>query len=126
MKSTILVIDDDEPMLWLIKQILKDFEVICKTDGLEAMNWLSKGNFPDMIILDREMPNLGGKKFLRGLRGSGLYKDIPVLFISGWIDRQLENDLGNLNVKEFIAKPFDPVYLLDRVEHHLYNQSVIQ
>ena len=126
MKSTILVIDDDEPMLWLIKQILKDFEVICKTDGFEAMLWLSKGNFPDMIILDREMPNLGGKKFLRGLRGSGIYKDIPVLFISGWIDRKLEEDLGNLNVKEFIAKPFDPVYLLETVEHHLYNQTVIQ
>ena len=126
MKSTILVIDDDEPMLWLIKQILKDFEVVCKTDGLEAMVWLSKGNFPDLIILDREMPNLGGKKFLRGLRGSGMYKDIPVLIISGWIDRQLEQDLGNLNVREFIAKPFDPVYLLETVEHQLSNQTIIQ
>ena len=126
MNSTILVIDDDEPMLWLIKQILKDFEVVCKTDGLEAMVWLSKGNFPDLIILDREMPNLGGKKFLRGLRGSGMYKDIPVLIISGWIDRQLEQDLGNLNVREFIAKPFDPVYLLESVEHHINNQTIIQ
>ena len=126
MKSTILVIDDDEPMLWLIKQILKDFEVVCKTDGIEAMVWLSKGNFPDLIILDREMPNLGGKKFLRGLRGSGMYKDIPVLIISGWIDRQLEQDLGNLNVREFIAKPFDPVYLLETVEHQLSNQTIIQ
>jgi CheY-like chemotaxis protein len=126
MKSTILVIDDDEPMLWLIKKVLKDYEVVCKTDGLAAMLWLARDNFPDLIILDREMPNLGGKKFLRGLRGSGMYRDIPVLFISGWIDRQLENDLGNLNVKEFIAKPFDPVYLHERVEHHLYNQTIIQ
>ena len=126
MKPTILAIDDDEPILWLISKILKDFEVVCKTDGLEAMLWLSKGNFPDLIILDREMPNLGGKKFLRGLRGSGMYKDIPVLFLSSWIDNEFEDDLGNLNVKEFIAKPFNPAYLIEQVEHHLNNQAIIQ
>ena len=125
MKPTILVIDDDQPMLWLITKILKDFEVVCKSDGLEAMIWLSRGNFPDLIILDREMPNLGGKKFLRGLRGSGMYKDIPVLFVSCWINNESDVDLGKLNVKEFIAKPFDPAYLLEKVEHHLYEQTLI-
>jgi two-component system chemotaxis response regulator CheY len=124
MNPTILVIDDDQPMLWLVTQILKDFEVVCKSDGLEAMLWLSKGNFPDLIILDREMPNLGGKKFLRGLRGSGMYKDIPVLFLSSWIDREFEEDLDNLNVREFIAKPFDPVQLLSKVEQQLYSPSL--
>lgn len=125
MKSTILVIDDDEPMLWLMAQILKEFDVVTKTDGLEAMLWLSQGNFPDLIILDREMPNLGGKKFLRGLRGSGIYKDIPVLFISAWIDRALEEEMANLNVKEFIIKPFDPTYLLEKVEYNLYDQKLV-
>ena len=126
MKSTILVIDDDQPMLWLIKQILKDHEVICKTDGLAAMLWLSKGNFPDLIILDKEMPNLGGKKFLRGLRGSGMYKDIPVLIISGWSDRELENDLASLTVKEYIEKPFDPTYLSEKVDHYLHQHTLIK
>ncbi len=55
------------------------------------MLWLSKGN-PDLIILDREMPNLGGIKFLRALRGSGMYKDIPVIGPDGPIDNELRFD----------------------------------
>ena len=125
MKPTILVIDDDQPMLWLVSQILKDYKVVTKSDGLEAMLWLSQGNFPDLIILDREMPNLGGKKFLKGLRGSGMFKDIPVLFLSSWIDRNFEDDLAQLNVKDFIAKPFDPQQLLGKVDQHLHSLSVI-
>ena len=124
MRPTILVIDDDQPMLWLVAQILRDFDVIVKSDGLEAMLWLSRGNYPDLIILDREMPNLGGKHFLRGLRGSGIFKNTPVLFLSNWIDRDLELDLDELNVKEFIAKPFDPVLLLEKVNNHL-SQTIL-
>jgi CheY-like chemotaxis protein len=125
MKPTILAIDDDQPILWLIAQILKDFEVVCKSDGLEAMLWLSKGNHPDLIILDREMPNLGGVKFLRALRGSGIYKDIPVMFLSSAIDNKFQKDLNSLNVKMFLEKPFDPTYLVDLVKSQLYAKEVI-
>lgn len=123
MKSTILAVDDDQPMLWLIAKILKEFDVICMPDGFEAMMWMSKGNCPDLIILDREMPNLGGDKFLRALRGSGLYKDIPVMVLSSWVDHKFEKDLEHLNVSKFIEKPFDPMYLLEQVEHQLYSDS---
>lgn len=125
MRPIILAIDDDQPMLWLITKILKDYEVVCKSDGFEAMLWLSKGNHPDLILLDREMPNLGGIKFLRGLRGSGLHKDIPVMFLSSWIDHSFEKDLNELNVKKFIEKPFDPVFLVEQVDQHLTSESLI-
>ncbi len=124
-KQTILAIDDDQPMLWLIQKILIDFEVVCKTDGFEATLWLNKGNMPDLIILDREMPNLGGIKFLRALRGSGIYRDIPVMFLSSWIDNKFEKELNNLNVKCFIEKPFDPVRLVDSVNNQLYPKILI-
>ena len=93
-------------------------------DGLEAMLWLFKGNKPDLIILDREMPNLGGDKFLRALRGSGLYKDIPVMVLSSWLDHRYEKDQEHLNVMKFIEKPFDPIYLLKEVEEHIYRKSL--
>ncbi len=125
MKPIILAIDDDQPMLWLIAKVLEKFEVVCKTDGLEAMLWLSKGNCPDLIILDREMPNLGGIKFLRALRGSGLYKDMPVMFLSSWIDHKFEMDLSNLNVTQFIEKPFDPMYLVEQVANQINTRTLV-
>ncbi len=125
MKPTILAIDDDQPMLWLIAKVLEDFNVVCKPDGLDAMMWLSKGNQPDLIILDREMPDLGGIKFLRALRGSGLYKNIPVMFLSSWIDQKFETDLSELNVKKFIEKPFDPMYLVEQVSNQINTKTLV-
>lgn len=124
MKPTILTIDDDQPMLWLIAKILEDFNVVCKTDGLDAMMWLSQGNNPDLIILDREMPNLGGIKFLRALRGSGLHKNIPVIFLSSWIDQKFEKDLLSLDVKKFIEKPFNPVYFVNEVTNQIHSKAL--
>jgi CheY-like chemotaxis protein len=124
MKPTILAIDDDQPMLWLIRKVLKDYNVVTKTDGLEAMMWLTRGNHPDLIILDKEMPNLDGHKFLRGLRGSGMYKNIPVLFVSSWIDASFEQEIKALNVKEFVRKPFDPEILQEVVSRNISKQPI--
>jgi len=99
MKPTILAIDDDQPMLWLIAKVLEDFNVVCKSDGLDAMLWLSKGNHPDLIILDR--------------------------FLSSWIDQQLEADLLELNVKKFIEKPFDPMYLVEQVTNQINTRTLV-
>lgn len=125
MKPTILAIDDDLPMLWLIRKVLQDYNVVTKTDGLEAMIWLSRNNHADMIILDKEMPNLDGVKFLRGLRGSGRFRNIPVMLISSYIDTALLLEIKDLQVKEFINKPFDPTILREQVDHHLLNKGVI-
>jgi len=122
MKPTILAIDDDLPMLWLIRKVLKDYNVVTKTDGLEAMMWLTRGNHPDLIILDQEMPNLDGKKFLRGIRGSGIYRRIPVLFVSSWIDASFIQEIESLEVRELIHKPFDPVILRECVDRNLHSQ----
>jgi len=89
------------------------------------MLWLSKDNHPDLIILDREMPNLGGIKFLRALRGSGLHKEIPVMFLSSWIDREFETDLQELNVQKFIEKPFDPTYLVEQVANQINARTLV-
>lgn len=123
MKPTILAIDDDLPMLWLIRKVLKDYNVEIKTDGLEAMMWLTRDNRPDLIILDKEMPNLDGMKFLKGLRGSGIYRSIPVLFVSSWIDANFELELRDLQVKDFVQKPFNPETLLEKVQNCL-NKNV--
>ena len=125
MKPTILAIDDDLPMLWLIRKVLQDYNVVTKTDGLEAMIWLSRGNRADMIILDKEMPNLDGVKFLRGLRGSGRFRSIPVLLMSSYIDTSLLIEIKDLQVKEFINKPFDPTVLREQVDLHLETKGVV-
>ena len=69
MKKRILVVDDHESIRMLMSNFLKkDYQVITQQDGLEALAWLSKGNIPQLIILDMSLPNISGFEFLTNIR----------------------------------------------------------
>ena len=83
----VLVIEDDEPLCWLLEKILRGkYEVIVMNDGMEAWSWLSEGNNCDLIISDIKMPSLDGIELLDNLSNSGLLKNIPVIILSGYDD----------------------------------------
>ena len=83
----VLVIEDDEPLCWLLEKILRGkYEVFVMNDGMEAWSWLTDGNSCDLIISDIKMPSLDGMELLENLSNSGLFKNIPVIILSGYDD----------------------------------------
>ena len=65
MKPTLLIVDDEYPIRKLLDFFLsKNYTVVVLENAYEAMNWLLKGNIPDALILDIEMPKLNGKSLL--------------------------------------------------------------
>lgn len=112
----ILVIEDDSPLCWLLEKILKhDYEVIIMNNGLEAWCWLSEGNYPDLIISDIKMPSLDGVELLENLSNSGLFKDIPVIILSGYEDAAKRKQCLDLGAFMYLVKPFEPRLLLEIV-----------
>ncbi len=105
----ILVVDDSHMILKLLNIILSpDYEVVLKSNGIEALNWLEDGHFPDLIISDLMMPYFDGTSFVRNLKISGFYKDTPVIVLSGAEDAEdLVNNMA-LKVEAFVKKPFNP------------------
>lgn len=115
-KKNILVIDDHESIRFLLGTMLgKQYGVTTKRDGLEGMAWMSRGNIPDLIILDMQMPRLGGSEFLRSLKMSGFFKDIPVIVVSGNESDEEINSCINMGAEEYLKKPFNPVQLKDKI-----------
>ncbi len=114
----VLVIEDDEPLCWLLEKILRGkYEVIVMNDGMEAWSWLSDGNNCDLIISDIKMPSLDGLELLENLSNSGLFKNIPVIILSGYDDMRKQClDLGAFT---YLVKPFEPRQLLDEVDRAL-------
>lgn len=125
----ILVIEDQECLRLLLGTWLKkrQFEVTTKKDGLEGMLWLGEGNIPDLILLDVNMPRLAGNEFLRNIRNSGFYRNIPVIVVSGTEEKQEIEECLDLGVRGFLKKPFDPVSLNDKIGSVLspLNSSVV-
>ena len=123
MKKTILVIDDDYFVRTLLNFLLQDFyEVVTIENGFKAMMWLDKGNIPDLILTDMDMPQINGFNLLKHLQKSGYYRDIPVLVLSGHNSPELEEQCRLSGAAGFISKPFNPPDLLIRLNYLLENK----
>lgn len=116
--NKILVIEDDAPLCWLLEKILRGrYEVIVMNNGLEAWSWLSDGNNCDLIISDVKMPSLNGIELLENLSNSGLFKNIPVIMLSGLEDSQ--EQCLELGAFAYLVKPFEPQKFLGEVNRAL-------
>lgn len=121
----VLVIEDDEPLCWLLEKILgKKYEVFIMNDGMEALSWLSSGNTADLIISDIRMPSLDGVQLLENLKQSGLYRDIPVIILSSFEDPRKRKECLDLGAVDYFIKPFEPQHLVSRVKE-IFVQSLI-
>ena len=123
-RKRILIIEDHESIRLLLGTMLsKSYEVVTTKDGLEGMAYLVKGNLPDLILLDMSMPRLSGNEFLRNIRQSGFFRDIPVIVVSG---NDGEEDVKNClrwGVDDYLTKPFNPISLKKRIETVLYEPA---
>jgi two-component system, chemotaxis family, chemotaxis protein CheY len=116
MKSSILVIDDDATIRFLLKSILKEYEVITMEDGFEALDWLNSGNVPDLILLDLEMPNINGRVLIRRLKSSYKHRNVPIVIMSGTDSKLIKNSFLKLGASDFIIKPFTDSDFQERIK----------
>ncbi len=120
MKKTLLVVDD-EPSLGLILEhyFSREFNVIIKLNGLEALNWLQEGNHTDCIIADLEMPFMNGFEFIQHLQASILFKDIPLVMLSGKDETSHKIMCLKNGADDYMIKPFNPEELEIRIKNML-------
>jgi len=116
MKNSVLVIDDDSTIRFLLKSILKEYEVIAMEDGYEALTWLNSGNVPDLILLDIEMPNINGRVLIRRLKSSYKHRNVPIIIMSGTDSKLIKTSFIKLGASDFIIKPFTDIDFLERIK----------
>lgn len=120
MTKKVLIVDDERDITETIKFVLEaaGYECLCAYDGEEGLNAAKELN-PDLIILDVMMPKINGFKISRLLKFDTRYKDIPILMLTARSqekDRELGEETG---ADEYITKPFDIDFVLERVKAHL-------
>jgi len=116
MKKTLLVVDD-EPSIRLILEhyFTSDFNVILKSNGLEAIQWLEEGNKTDAIIADYAMPVMDGLDFIKRVRANTLYDSVPLLMLSGKDESSSKIKCLKQGADDYVVKPFNPEELDIRV-----------
>lgn len=112
----ILIVDDSVTTRELLKNILNHwgygYEMV--KNPKEAFEILYKENF-DLILTDMEMPEMDGGMFVKELKNTPKFKNIPVIIISSYDTEQMARDMPD--VDSFIKKSnFNQDYLLDVIE----------
>ena len=120
MRHTIQVIDDELSIRLLLEHFLaKEYDIVSKNDGVQALEWL-EGNLPDLIICDVQMPNLDGYQFLEKVRQRGFTKHTPVIMLSGVEASKERVKCYKLGAQDFLAKPFNPEELAELIKKNLF------
>lgn len=118
MKKTVLVIDDEMSIRMLLENFLsKTYKVVTRNDGQEGLKYLEQGDMPDLIVADIQMPNLDGYEFIKNVRASGFFKNIPVIMLSGIESSNERVKCLKLGADDYLVKPFNPEELAIRIEN---------
>ncbi|MBL7137178.1 MAG: response regulator transcription factor [Bacteroidales bacterium] len=125
MKKKILAIDDEKSIRFIIENTFnKDFDVVTMTNGMDALFYLQSGNMPDVIICDLEMPVLNGIEFVRRLRESGFFEEIPLIMLSGKEESAEKIKCFEMGADDYVLKPFNPRELLARIQRRLESKEL--
>lgn len=113
---TILVVDDELPILELIRYNLQKegFTVLTAEKGVQALE-IARAAEPDLILLDLMLPDMGGFDICRILRNDETTVHIPIIMITA---KSADTDIVSgleLGADDYITKPFSPKVLVARV-----------
>jgi PAS domain S-box-containing protein len=117
--ETILLVEDQDPVRQAVVRALKRFgyTVVETSSGEEAIEMMSKGLRPDLLLTDVMLPGRSGPDVVKRL--SEQQPDLKVLFISGHADEDVFEEAGGGRRWRFLPKPFSVEDLLESVRSAL-------
>lgn len=115
-KPTILVVEDEAPLLTLLRYNLEKggFRVEEAADGQEALLRLSEAK-PDLVLLDWMLPALSGLEVCRQIRRRPNTRDLPIIMVTARTEDQDAIRALDTGADDYIAKPFAMESLLARI-----------
>ena len=121
-RGTILIVDDEEDMLWFIPTMYEPlgYKVLTAGSGMEALKVVEEyGEKIDLIVLDLKMPGMGGIEVLKSIRKN--YPNLPVIILTALRDKKEECE--PLGIEAFMTKPYSMKDLNARIEAVIERRS---
>lgn len=119
-RPLVLVVEghEDTRAMYALALSALGFEVVVAQDDSDAYRRAWEIH-PDIIVTDLPMPNYEDWQFLQALKQDARTRDIPVVAVSGYIDRSLRERAERDGFDAFFPKPCLPDELASRLRHML-------
>lgn len=117
----VLCIEDNLPTLQLLNQVFSRrpaIRLLSASQGPLGLE-LAKQHYPDLILLDLHVPEMGGEDVLERLRSDPRTASIPIIVISADASPNHMKKLLETGATAYLTKPFDVTHLLDTVDNLL-------
>lgn len=116
----ILVVDDCRLTLAMARDILEGagYQVCTTETCFEANRFMFSSPRPALLLIDVEMPLLRGDQAVSFFRERECCRDIPILFLSGKPEAELQQLVLKTGAEGYITKPIDASHLLAQVARY--------
>jgi CheY-like chemotaxis protein len=114
--ETLLVVEDEEMMIELLKNILtgKGYQVMTAKDGAETIEvYTQHKDQIDLVLMDMGLPKLSGAEVLKKLQA--VNPKVKVILASGYISPHIKSEVLKAGVKHFVQKPYIPQEILRHI-----------
>jgi CheY-like chemotaxis protein len=123
-KTKILLVEDNEDNLLMTQDYLENFgyQLLVARDGNEALAMMDE-IYPDLILLDIQMPEMNGFEVLRHLRSQQRFASVPIIALTALAmpgDRERCLEAG---ANEYLSKPVELKLLLYVIEKLMGSSS---
>ena len=122
MLSKVLIVDDSRVMHGMYDMMLKRYgscQVLHARDGKEGLDLLAKNLDCQLVILDMNMPVMGGLEFIRHCRDGASRNDVPVVIVSTEGLEEQRRQGREAGATAYLTKPFQPSDLHGVIERLL-------
>jgi two-component system chemotaxis response regulator CheY len=113
-----LVVDDSQSIRLLLTRMLQSrfFKVETASGGLAALERLRQRPIPDLMVLDWNMPDLGGLEVLTQIRATPGMQNLCVMMATAETDLSQIGAALEAGVDEYLMKPFDETSVDEKLE----------
>ena len=116
----VLIVDDSVTVRKVTSRLMErqGWVVVTAKDGVDAVEQL-QDIYPDIVLLDIEMPKMDGFEVLRTVRHDERLKDLPIIMITSRTGEKHKQQAFELGVNSYLGKPFQEAGLMSTIEEVL-------
>ena len=117
MSANIYIVEDEEPIITLIKYNLEKegYKVFFSENGNDGIKGI-KNSLPDLVLLDWMLPDFSGVEICKNLKKDSKFKNIPIIMLTAKGEEEDKIKGLNSGADDYITKPFSFPELLARVK----------
>ena len=119
MRKRILLVEDQEDNMQILRDLLTSgYEIDEAVNGERALAAVAAER-PDLILMDIQLPVMDGYEATRRIKADPALRSIPIIAITSYAMGEDEKRARAAGCDDFVAKPYSPRVLLEKVRQYL-------